>query len=113
MLNTYDDEGDSVDVATGDEPSFIIRTFFTRPKQLCIWNTSLKKSRRLTGRVKSPDHTGTDELVKVSIFVSVLPSSGYAYVEGFLLQNQENWISPCKCVQFFGGVTRILVSDNL
>lgn len=35
--------------------------------------------------------TGSE--IKVYIFVSVLPCSGYAYVEGFLSQDLESWIS--------------------
>lgn len=58
--------------------------------------------------------TDTGELIKVSIFVSVLPYSGYAYVEGFLSQNQENWTTAhVNAYNYFGGVTRILVPDNL
>ena len=58
--------------------------------------------------------TDTGELIKVSIFVSVLPYSNYAFVEGFLSQNQENWITAhVNAYNYFGGVTRILVPDNL
>ena len=58
--------------------------------------------------------TDTGELIKVSIFVSVLPYSSYAYVEGFLSQNQENWTTAhVHAYNYFGGVTRILVPDNL
>lgn len=58
--------------------------------------------------------TDTGELIKVSIFVSVLPYSNYAYVEGFLSQNQENWTTAhVNAYNYFGGVTRILVPDNL
>jgi transposase len=48
------------------------------------------------------------------IFVAVLPYSGYAYVEAFLSQDQEAWIiAHVNAYRFFGGVTRILVPDNL
>ena len=58
--------------------------------------------------------TDTGKPVKVSIFVSVLPYSGYAYVESFLSQNQENWTTAhVHEYNYFGGVTRILVPDNL
>ena len=58
--------------------------------------------------------TDTGELIKISVFVSVLPYSGYAYVEGFLSQDQENWTTAhVNAYNFFGGVTRILVPDNL
>jgi len=64
-------------------------------------------------RVQMVD-TDTGKPVKVSIFVSVLPYSGYAYVEGFLSQNQESWTTAhVHSYNYFGGVTRILVPDNL
>ena len=48
------------------------------------------------------------------VFVSVLPYSGYAYVEAFLSRIQENCIAAhVNAYQYFGGVTRILVPDNL
>jgi transposase len=48
------------------------------------------------------------------IFVAVLPYSGYAYVEAFLSQEQEAWVTAhVNAYRFFGGVTRILVPDNL
>lgn len=48
------------------------------------------------------------------IFVAVLPYSQYAYVEAFLKQDQEAWITAhINAYKYFGGVTRILVCDNL
>lgn len=56
----------------------------------------------------------TGEIIEVSVFVGTLSSSQYAYVEGFLSQDQESWISAhANMYQFFGGVTRILIPDNL
>lgn len=56
----------------------------------------------------------TGEIIPAFIFIAVLPSSGYAYVEACLSQNQENWISAhVNAYRFFGGATRILVPDNL
>ena len=56
----------------------------------------------------------TGELIPVYIFVAALPSSQYAYVEGFLSQNQESWITAhVNAFNYFGGVTRILIPDNL
>ena len=46
--------------------------------------------------------------------MAVLPYSGYAYVEAFLGQDQEAWVTAhVNAYRFFGGVTRILVPDNL
>lgn len=56
----------------------------------------------------------TGELIPVSIFVAVLSSSLYTYVEGFLSQNQENWIAAhVDAFSYFGGVPKIIVPDNL
>ena len=58
--------------------------------------------------------TDTGELIEAYIFVAALPYSGYAYVEAFLSQNQEAWITAhINAYNFFGGVTQILVPDNL
>lgn len=57
-------------------------------------------------------HTG--ELIPAYVFVAALSCSQYAYVEAFLCQNQECWITAhINAYQFYGGVTRILVPDNL
>ena len=56
----------------------------------------------------------TGAIIAASIFVAVLPYSGYAYVEAFLGQDQEAWVTAhVNAYRFFGGVTRILVPDNL
>lgn len=56
----------------------------------------------------------TGEIVPAYIFVAALSYSGYAYVEAFLSRSQENWIAAhVNAYRFFGGVTRILVPDNL
>lgn len=58
--------------------------------------------------------TDTGEEIDAYVFVAALPYSGYAYVEAFLSQNQEAWIAAhVNAYGFFGGVTRILVPDNL
>jgi transposase len=56
----------------------------------------------------------SNETIEAYIFVSALPYSGYAYVEAFLNQNQESWTAAhVNAYNFFGGVTQILVPDNL
>lgn len=56
----------------------------------------------------------TGEIINAYVFVGVLSSSQYAYVEAFLSQNQECWTTAhCNMYKFFGGVTRILIPDNL
>jgi transposase len=58
--------------------------------------------------------TDTGEIIQAYVFVAALPYSGYAYVEAFLSRNQECWITAhVNAYRFFGGVTRIVVPDNL
>jgi transposase len=66
------------------------------------------------GKTASIRNTDTGEPIKAYIFVAVLPYSGYAYVEAFLSEDQESWINAhVNAYGYFGGVTRILVPDNL
>ena len=56
----------------------------------------------------------TGEIIPVYIFVAVLSCSEYAYVEAFLRQDLECWITAhVNAFQFLGGVSRILTPDNL
>jgi|WetSurMetagenome_2_1015567.scaffolds.fasta_scaffold54676_1 transposase len=54
------------------------------------------------------------EIVPAYIFIAVLSCSQYAYIEAFLRQDLECWITAhVSAFQFFGGLTRILTPDNL
>lgn len=54
------------------------------------------------------------EVYKAYLFVGVLSYSQYAYVEAFLSQNLESWITAhVNMFSFFGGATTKLVPDNL
>lgn len=56
----------------------------------------------------------TGELIPAYVFVASLPCSLYGYAEAYPSMVMENWISAhIHAYQFFGGVTRILVPDNL
>lgn len=56
----------------------------------------------------------TGEDIPVYVFVSALPCSQYAYVEAFLSMETESWITAhVHAFEFYGGVTRIVVPDNL
>ena len=56
----------------------------------------------------------TGEVLDAYVFVAALPYSGYAYVEAFLGQRQEEWIAAhVNAYNYFGGVARMLVPDNL
>jgi transposase len=66
------------------------------------------------GQTASVTDTDTGGIISAYIFVATLPYSGYSYVEAFLSQKQEAWITAhVNAYQFFGGTTRILVPDNL
>jgi len=66
------------------------------------------------GQTASITDTDTGEAIPAFVFVASLPYSGYSYVEAFLLQNQESWITAhVNAYNYFGGVTRIIVPDNL
>lgn len=66
------------------------------------------------GQTASIVDTDTGEIMNAYVFVAVLSCSQYAYVEAFLAQNQECWITAhVNAYKYFGGVTRILVPDNL
>lgn len=56
----------------------------------------------------------TGEPIKAFVFVAALPYSGYSYVEAFLSMKMESWIQAhINCFNFFKGVTKMLIPDNL
>lgn len=56
----------------------------------------------------------TGEVCSASIFVGVLPYSQYTFAMAFSNEKMENWIEAhVKMYQYFQGVSRILVPDNL
>jgi len=56
----------------------------------------------------------TGEIVKAQIFVAVLGASGYTYVHATYSQKQRDFIlSHTLAYDFFGGVPKIVVPDNL
>ena len=56
----------------------------------------------------------TGEEYKAYLFVAALPCSSYIYVEACTDMKQENWLlCHVHAYEYFGGVTRILVPDNL
>ena len=60
--------------------------------------------------ITDPD---TGEITDVWLFVGVLTYSQYAFVEGFMNEQQKNWIKAhVHMYEFFGGVAPLLVSDN-
>lgn len=58
--------------------------------------------------------TDTGEFIKAYVFVSVLPYSGYAYVEAFLNMELESWIAAhVNSFRYFQGIPKIIECDNL
>ncbi|NJO02899.1 MAG: IS21 family transposase [Bacteroidia bacterium] len=56
----------------------------------------------------------TGEVKEVEVFVAILPSSSYTYVEASYDQSRESLVkSVGNCLQYFGGVPRAIVPDNL
>jgi len=57
-------------------------------------------------------HTG--EITEAQIFVAVMGASNYTFAEATASQSLPDWIgSHQRAFEFFGGVTEILVPDNL
>ena len=55
----------------------------------------------------------TGEIIKAHIFVGVMTYSQYTYVEAFINEKQKAWIAAhVHMYEYFGGVAKILVSDN-
>ena len=98
--------------------------------QFCLHYQKFAQNRRATmhihrkpGEQIEVDWAGTrayvvdrdsGEQISAYLFVGVLSYSQYAYVEAFFSQYQESWIQAhVKMYRFFGGVSRILVPDNL
>ncbi len=56
----------------------------------------------------------TGEIQPAQIFVAVLGASSYTYVEAHWHQDLPNWTGAhVRAFQFFGGVTEVVVPDNL
>lgn len=56
----------------------------------------------------------TGEEYKAYLFVAALPCSGYIYVEACTDMTKENWLlCHVHAYEYFGGVARLLVPDNL
>ncbi len=99
-------------------------TQFTRHYNL--WAHQLEGSGKLNhkaGEKTFIDYTGkklfmvdqhTGEQKEVDVFVGILPSSQYTFVEASENQQRDQLIgSMRRCVEYFGGVTEAIVSDNL
>lgn len=96
------------------------RLYYSRFKQTL--NPSMRQT-HLAGEKLFVDYSGltmlihnqrTGEVEKAQIFVAVLGASGYTFVHVTPSQTQEDFIySHVMCYNFFGGVPRVVVPDNL
>lgn len=90
------------------------------------WARIMKATMRVThkpGEMMQVDWAGgtipyfdpiTGEEYKAYLFVAALPCSSYLYVEACTDMKIENWLMcHVHAYSYFGGVTRILVPDNL
>lgn len=60
--------------------------------------------------ITDPD---TGEITPAYLFVGVMTYSQYAYVEAFINEKQQAWITAhVRMYEYFGGVAKILVPDN-
>jgi len=58
------------------------------------------------------EHTG--EIIDTEVFISVLGASQLTYIEATLSQCKEDFINSCEhALQYYGGVPRAIVPDNL
>jgi hypothetical protein len=56
----------------------------------------------------------TGERIEVELFVAVLGASNYTFAEASLTQRSRDWIeSQLRMLEFFGGVPRAIVPDQL
>ena len=56
----------------------------------------------------------TGEVTQVDVFISCLPASGLMYVEASPNQQKEHFIHSMRCsLEYFGGVPKVSVTDNL
>jgi transposase len=60
------------------------------------------------------DDPATGAVQQAAVFVAVLGASSYTFSEATSGQDLRNWIgSQMRAFEFFGGVTEVLVPDNL
>jgi len=108
--------------AEGEIP-YQLTQFKTHYREYAVKTKATMHINRKPGELMEVDWAGqtayiadgdTGEAIEAYLFVAALPYSGYAYAEAFLSRNQEAWITAhVNAFEYFGGVARILVPDNL
>jgi transposase len=99
------------------------RSFIRHYSEYAQKHKATLRIRRKPGEIMEVDWAGTTafiidrdtgEKLKAYIFVATLPCSQLSYAEAFLSMNLQSWISAhIHAYEYFGGVTQIVVSDNL
>ncbi len=107
---------------TGEIP-YQLTQFKTYYREYVVKNKATMHLKRKPGETMEVDWAGqtafvvddeTGEAIEAYLFVAALPYSGYAYAEAFFDQTQESWtVAHVNAFEYFGGVPRILVPDNL
>lgn len=105
------------------EIPFGLTAFKTHYREYAAQSKATMHILRKPGEIMEVDWAGqtahlTDaengENIDAYVFVAALPYSGYAYAEAFLTQDQEAWTQAhIDAYDYFGGVARMLVPDNL
>lgn len=105
------------------EIPYMYTSFCNAYRSYVVTNKATMRIHRKPSEKLEVDWTGTTahiinnitgEVIKAYVFVATLPYSGYSYVEAFLNMKSENWITAhVNAYKYFGGVTKILVPDNL
>lgn len=67
-----------------------------------------------TGKKLRTVDRSTGEIKDVEVFVAILPASHYVFVQATLTQQKHDFISSMNdALYFFGGVPKVVVTDNL
>ena len=108
--------------ATGEIP-YQLTQFRTYYREYVVKNKATMHINHKPGELMEVDWAGqtafivdadTGEAYEAYLFVAALPYSGYAYAEAFMNREQEAWVTAhVNAFEYFGGVARILVPDNL
>jgi transposase len=105
------------------EIPFQLTAFKTHYREYAAQTKATMHIKRKPGEIMEVDWAGqtahlidaeNGEGIDAYVFVAALPYSGYAYAEAFLTRDQEAWTEAhINTYSYFGGITRMLVPDNL